>query len=280
MQVLLKAEGLSKSFRRGSGPIVRAVDDVSFELREGRTLSLIGESGSGKSTIGRMVLGLLPVDDGRVLLEGRELSAMRPRELRQLRSRMTVVFQEPFQSLNPQMRVETIIGEPLKLFRRSMSRTERRKRVSAALDEVGLNSGYLHRRPAELSGGQQQRVGVARAMIIEPRLIVLDEPTSSLDLTVRATILNLLKDLQARHDLAYLFISHDIASVRHFSDDIAVMYKGRFVETGSAAEVVDHPQHPYSKALLASTLSTDPRVKTHVDAATFTGGFDGPGVER
>jgi len=258
---LLEVRNVSREFRRGS-KIVRAVDDVSFSLEQGTTMSLIGESGSGKSTVGRIVLGLLKPDSGQVIFAGRDLTAMSHRELRSIRSSLSVVFQEPYESLNPRMTVEAIVGEPLRIFHRSLSGSERRSRVIAVLEEVGLNEAVLKRHPADLSGGQQQRIGIARALIVDPKLIVLDEPTSSLDLTVRATILNLLKDLQARHNLTYLFISHDIATVRFFSDTTAVMYLGRFMETGPTNLIIDQPQHPYSVALLSSTLSVDPDEKT------------------
>lgn len=258
---LLEVSGITKDFRRGK-KTVRAVDDVSFSIEQGQTMSLIGESGSGKSTVGRIVLGLLKPEHGNVVFDGKDLTAMSPRELRRIRSDLSVVFQEPYESLNPRMTVESIIGEPISIFSPEVSRTERRDRVVSVLEEVGLSSAVLKRHPADMSGGQQQRIGIARALIVNPKLIVLDEPTSSLDLTVRATILNLLKDLQKSHDLTYLFISHDIATVRFFSNTTAVMYMGRFMETGPAAQIIDDPQHPYSVALLSSTLSVDPDEKS------------------
>lgn len=257
---LLEVTNVSKEFRRG-GKIVRAVDDVSFTVEQGQTMSLIGESGSGKSTVGRIVLGLLKPDTGRVMFDGSDLTAMSSRQLRTMRSSISVVFQEPYESLNPRMTVEAIVSEPLRLFTSHSSRA-RRQRVVEVLEEVGLSASVLRRHPADLSGGQQQRIGIARAIIVDPKLIVLDEPTSSLDLTVRATILNLLKDLQVRHSLTYLFISHDIATVRFFSDTTAVMYLGRFMETGPTSLIIDKPLHPYSVALLSSTLSVDPDEKT------------------
>ncbi|WP_283136380.1 oligopeptide/dipeptide ABC transporter ATP-binding protein [Rhizohabitans arisaemae] len=255
---LLEVENVVKTFRRGGGPAVRAVDDVSFSIEAGQTMTLIGESGSGKSTVARIVLGLERPDSGRVVFDGQDLTAMSPRDLRAKRSTLTAVFQEPYESLNPRMKVESIVGEPLKLFDRTLSKAARRDRVVASLEEVGLGAGILRRYPGDLSGGQQQRLGIARALILSPRLIVLDEPTSSLDLTVRATILTLLKELQLRHSLTYLFISHDIATVRYFSTNTGVMYLGRFVERGPTEEIIDDPRHPYSVALLSSTLSTDP----------------------
>lgn len=257
---LLEVTNVSKEFRRG-GKVVRAVDDVSFAIEQGQTMSLIGESGSGKSTVGRIVLGLLKPDAGKVTFDGADLTQMSSRQLRRMRSSISVVFQEPYESLNPRMTVEAIVGEPLQLFT-ALSSKARRQRIVEVLEEVGLSAAVLRRHPADLSGGQQQRIGIARAIIVDPKLIVLDEPTSSLDLTVRATILNLLKDLQLRHNLTYLFISHDIATVRFFSDTTAVMYLGRFMETGPTSLIIDQPQHPYSVALLSSTLSVDPDEKT------------------
>ena len=256
---LLSVDGLTKTFRRGSGPVVNAVTAVSFNIEAGETLGLIGESGSGKSTVGRLVLGLLHPDAGEVAFDATNLTTIGRERLRRMRSELSVVFQEPMESLNPRMRVESIVAEPLVIFEGGLSRRERRERVIATLEEVGLGSEHLDRRPRDLSGGQQQRVGIARAIVTQPRFIVLDEPTSSLDLTVRATILNLLGELQKRHGLAYLFISHDIATVRHFCTRTAVMYLGRIVEIGTTGAVVDSPRHPYTRALLSAALSADPR---------------------
>lgn len=261
---LLEVDDIRMHFRRGRGPVVRAVDGVSFSIEEGETLSLIGESGSGKSTVARIVLGLLQPTAGRVVLDGQELGALSARRLRALRSTVTAVFQEPYESLNPRMTVGAIVGEPLAIFERELSRAERRRRVVSTLEEVGLNESVMQRHPADLSGGQQQRVGIARALVVDPRLIVLDEPTSALDLTVRATILNLLRDLQRRRGLTYLFISHDIATVRYFSTRTAVMYLGRFMEFGPTDRIIDDPQHPYSIALLSSTLSAVPGERSEV----------------
>ncbi|WP_051792666.1 oligopeptide/dipeptide ABC transporter ATP-binding protein [Amycolatopsis jejuensis] len=254
---LLEVENIVKTFRRGRGPVVRAVNDVSFAVDEGHTTALIGESGSGKSTVARVVLGLTRPDSGHVRIDGTDLTQIPEKQLRAMRSSVTAVFQEPYESLNPRMTVEAIVGEPLRIFDRSASKATRRDRVVQSMEEVGLSAAHLRRHPGDLSGGQQQRIGIARALIVRPRLIVLDEPTSSLDLTVRATILMLLDELQRRHNLAYLFISHDIATVRYFSTTTAVMYLGHFMETGPTADVIDHPAHPYTVAMLSSTLSVD-----------------------
>lgn len=261
---LLEVDDVRMHFRRGRGPVIRAVDGVSFSIEEGETLSLIGESGSGKSTVARVVLGLLRPTSGRVVFAGQDLGELGERRMRALRSTVTAVFQEPYESLNPRMTVKAIVGEPLAIFERELNRAERLRRIVSTLEEVGLNESMLHRRPADLSGGQQQRVGIARALVVNPRLIVLDEPTSALDLTVRATILNLLRDLQERRGLTYLFISHDIATVRYFSTRTAVMYLGKFMEFGPTERIIDDPQHPYSIALLSSTLSAVPGERSDV----------------
>lgn len=257
---LLELVGITKHFHaRGGKGIVRAVNDVSLSIDEGETVALIGESGSGKSTLGRLVLRLLEPDQGEVLFEGVDLTKLSVKEMREVRARLQVVFQEPYESLNPRMSVGDIVGEPLIIHDRSMKSDERDKRVRETLERVGLPPDSSTRLPGQLSGGQQQRVGIARAIITNPRLIVLDEPTSSLDLSVRAQILTLLADLQRELGLAYLFISHDISTVEYVSQRIAVMYLGEIMETGPVKDVIRDPRHPYTRALLSSRLSTDPK---------------------
>jgi oligopeptide/dipeptide ABC transporter ATP-binding protein len=258
---LVRVEKVSKTFRRGSGPIVYAVNEVSLAIEPGETVALIGESGSGKSTLARLVLRLHEPDSGTIEFDGRDLSALRSKELRALRALATIVFQEPYESLNPRQSVGRTIEEPLVIHRGDMSAAQRRRQVVETLDVVALNETFYDRYPHQLSGGQQQRVGVARAIVTRPKLIVLDEPTSSLDLSVRAQILMLLADLQKEFGLAYLFVSHDIHTVEYVSDRICVMYLGRIVESGPATEVIRDPRHPYTRALLSSTLSADPSVK-------------------
>jgi ABC-type oligopeptide transport system ATPase subunit len=255
---LLLLNQVSKSFKRG-GKSFRAVNFVDLEVMPGETVGLIGESGSGKSTLGRMALMLIRPDEGTVSFEGLDLAKLRNRRLRGIRSRMQVVFQEPYESLNPQMSLEQSIEEPLRLL--DLSATERRKRIHEALDMVGLSSSMAGRFPDQLSGGQQQRVGIARAIVTRPKLIVLDEPTSSLDLSVRAGVIRLLQQLQKDLGMAYLFISHDLATVEYIADRAVVMKSGEVVEAGPVDQVIRNPQHPYTASLIAARLSTDPREK-------------------
>lgn len=255
---LVEAEAVSKDFIGSGGAAVHAVVGVSLSIDPGQTLGLIGESGSGKSTMGRILLALVRPDSGRVRFDGVDLTSLSTGRLRRLRSRFQVVFQEPLESLNPRMSVGDIVAEPLIVHERSLGRGERRLRVKEVLDQVGLNESFADRYPRDLSGGQQQRVGIARAIVTRPKFVVLDEPTSSLDLSVRALILNLLGSLQKEFGLSYLLISHDIATVRHFCTHTAVMYLGRVVEYGPTAEVISRPRHPYTRALLSAALSVDP----------------------
>ena len=258
---LVRLEDVYKQFQRPGGPVVNAVNGVSFEISPGETVALIGESGSGKSTIARLALRLYELNGGKVEFDGRDLTSLDREELRHLRSKMTIVFQEPYESLNPRQRIGRTIEEPLVIHEKNLSPAERHARVVDALNHVALGENFYDRYPHELSGGQQQRVGIARAIVTRPKFIVLDEPTSSLDLSVRAQILQLLHDLQQEYNLAYLFISHDIHTVEYVSDRICVMYLGQIVEVGPTEEVFANPQHPYTQALLSSSLSADPRVK-------------------
>lgn len=237
---------------------VRAVDDVSFEIRQGETMGLVGESGSGKSTTGYCVLELLKPTSGSVRFDGEELTTMPRNELRRMRREMQIVFQDPYSSLNPRMTIGDIVGEPL-LVHKIGDRQRRRRTVEELLEVVGFNPDFVNRYPHEFSGGQRQRIGVARALALNPRLIVCDEPVSALDVSVQAQILNLLKDLQQAFGLTYLFIAHDLAVVREMSDQIAVMNRGKIVEAGSADQVYTNPRDDYTKALLAAVPIPDPR---------------------
>ena len=260
---LVEVENARKTFpsRQRGGEPVQALRGVSLRVEAGETLAVIGESGSGKSTLGRAVLRLLELDEGAVRIGGEDLAALSPAQLRAKRAEMQIVFQEPYESLNPRMTIGAIVAEPLQIHHRNLSTTETRARVLATLDKVGLPGKVATRLPGELSGGQQQRVGVARAIISEPKFVVLDEPTSSLDLSIRAQILDLLATIQKDLGLAYLFVSHDMHTVEKVSDRIAVMYHGDIVETASTPDLFRKPEHDYTKTLLSARLSADPREK-------------------
>ena len=261
---LLVVENLKKWFPIKKGILidrtvdyVKAVDDVSFEIYPGKTLGLVGESGSGKSTTGYCVLELLKPTSGSVRFLGEELTTMKKEDLRRMRREMQIVFQDPYASLNPRMTVGNIVAEPLLVHKVGIG-ARRRKTVEELLEVVGFNPDFVNRYPHEFSGGQRQRIGIARALALNPRLIVCDEPVSALDVSIQAQILNLLKDLQGEFGLTYLFVAHDLAVVRTMSDDIAVMNKGKIVETGPAERVYTQPQDEYTKALLAAVPVPDP----------------------
>jgi oligopeptide transport system ATP-binding protein len=262
---LLQVGDLRKEFPVRSGFLiervshtVNAVDGVSFEIEEGQTLGLVGESGSGKSTTGYCILQLLKPTAGSIRFQGQELTDLGREGMRRMRREMQIVFQDPYSSLDPRMTVGDIVAEPLEVHSVG-SRRNRRARVRELLDVVGFNPDYENRYPHEFSGGQRQRVGVARALALNPSLIVCDEPVSALDVSIQAQILNLLKDLQRDFGLTYLFISHDLAVVRSMSDHIAVMKDGKIVETGSADDVYETPKHEYTRALLTAVPVPDPR---------------------
>ena len=241
-----------------SRPAMVAVDQVTLTIARGETLALVGESGSGKTTLGRCLLRLTEPDEGRVRFAGVEVLALRPEGLRRMRRRIQMVFQEATLSLNPRLRIGAAIGEPLEVHGVARGPAAR-ARVESLLAEVGLDAGLYHRFPHELSGGQRQRVGIARALSLEPELLVLDEPVSNLDVSVAAQVLNLLADLQARRGLTYLLIAHDLAVVRHLADRVAVMYAGRVVELAAAGPLYRQPLHPYTASLLAAAPVPDPR---------------------
>ncbi len=250
---LLQVSGLKKYFasdKRGGAP-VRAVDDVSFEIAEGQTLGLVGESGCGKSTTGRSVLRLIEPTAGKVTFLGEDVTGLSPGKLRIMRRHMQMVFQDPYASLNPRMTIGEVLEEPL-VVHALHDRATRKRKVAEVLDMVGLSASYAGRHPHEFSGGQRQRVGIARAIITRPKLVVADEAVSALDVSIQAQILNLLKDLQRELGLTYLFVSHDLAVIRHVSDRIGVMYLGRMVELGTCASVYGAARHPYTQALLSA----------------------------
>lgn len=259
---IIEVNGLSKAFQTPQGRRIAAVDGVSFSVEAGECLGIIGESGSGKSTLGRLVLRLYEADDGEILLDGQDIRALTSRALRRQRRHWQIVFQEPFASLNPRLTIRQIVEEPLIVAGTVSSRKQRLDRVRQTLEEVGLSADFFERRPANLSGGQQQRVGIARALVTDPSIVVLDEPTASLDLTIRASILQMLAELQKARGLTYLFISHDIDTVRHFCAQVAVMNRGRFVEVGAARDVLHAPQHEYTRQLLAAAMPPLPYVQS------------------
>jgi oligopeptide/dipeptide ABC transporter ATP-binding protein len=259
MTAALQLDQVVKHFpgpRRGTK--VHAVNDVSFSVAPGETVALVGESGSGKTTVGRLALQLERVTSGRVLLEGRDITQLSQSALRALRPHMQMVFQDPWATLNPRMRIRSVLEEPLRLHT-TLSAPERLARVVGMAERVHLGGSLLDRFPAQLSGGQLQRVALARALMTQPRLVVLDEPTSSLDLSVRAEILELLAELRAQSQVSYLFITHDLGTVRLIADRIVVLYLGAIVESGPTALIFNHARHPYTRALFSAQLSTDVR---------------------
>lgn len=239
---------------------VKAVDNISFSIKEGETLGLVGESGCGKSTTGRGITQLVPVTEGEITFGGENLAALKKSDLRERRKNMQMVFQDPYASLNPRLTVQDILAEPLKAHGVT-NKKERTELINKMLDVVGLNRNYAYRYAHEFSGGQRQRIGIARALILNPKLIIADEPVAALDVSIQAQVLNLLKDLQKEFDLTYLFISHDLSVVRHLCDRVAVMYLGRMAETGSTEKIFENPLHPYTQTLLSAIPVSNPRDK-------------------
>jgi oligopeptide/dipeptide ABC transporter ATP-binding protein len=258
---ILKVDDLYKYFPvEGTDKVLRAVDGVSFDIKRGETLGLVGESGCGKSTVGRCILRLYEPTSGRIEFETIDITALSAGELRRLRREMQIIFQDPYSSLDPRLNILSIVAEPLVIHGVGNKR-ERREHVADLMGKVGLDPAYMDRFPHEFSGGQRQRIGIARALALNPKLIVCDEPVSALDVSVQAQVVNLLQDLQDELGLTYLFISHGLAVVEHISDRVAVMYLGKIVEIGNAADLYADPLHPYTKALLSAIPIPDPKQK-------------------
>ncbi len=279
---LLEVTNLVKHFPIKSGALiarnvgaVQAVDDVSFTVGEGETMGLVGESGCGKSTLARSILQLLRPTSGSVRFRGTELTDLGRKDLRQLRREMQMIFQDPYASLNPRKRIGQIVGDPLKLHGIA-SGSELKQRVQSLLDRVGLAAEHYNRFPHEFSGGQRQRIGVARALALEPKMIIADEPVSALDVSIQAQIINLLEDLQGEFGLTYVFVAHDLGVVRHVSDRIAVMYLGKIVEIGPAEDVYTNPIHPYTVSLLSAVPIPDPRLNREREQVVLEGDVPSP----
>lgn len=258
---LLEVRSLKQYFDLGKGNVIKAVNDISFHIREGETLGVVGESGCGKSTTGRSILRLHEPTGGDILYQGMAVNRMSVKEMKTMRRYMQMIFQDPYASLNPRFKILDIIGEALDVHRLAGSKQERKKRVEELLDMVGLDPAYATRYPHEFSGGQRQRIGIARALAVEPKFIVCDEPLSALDVSIQAQIVKLMEELQQRLGLTYLFIAHDLSMVKHISDRVAVMYRGKIVELAESEELYANPQHAYTKSLLAAIPVPDPKVE-------------------
>ena len=259
MSTILEVRNLKKYFNTKNG-LLHAVDNVSLSIEEGRTLGVVGESGCGKSTLGRVVLHLLPATEGQILFCGEDISNPKKAKLHELRRNMQMVFQDPYSSLNPRQSVAEIIGEPLKVYHVCKSKQELDERVREIMDTVGLPERYQHSYPHELDGGRRQRIGIGRALALNPKFIVCDEPVSALDVSIQAQILNLMMDLQEKYRLTYIFVTHDLSVVKHISDDIMVMYLGVMVEKTSSEELFSRQLHPYTKALLSAIPIAKPNL--------------------
>ena len=276
-EYLIEVKDLKQYFPISTGLMkktyLKAVDGVSFQIKPGETLGLVGESGCGKTTVGRTLLRLYEPTDGKIYFNGEEVTRQ---NMLSLRKEMQMVFQDPYSSLNPRMTVEDIIGEPLDVHKLYKTKEERREKILHLMELVGLNAEHARRYAHEFSGGQRQRIGIARALAVNPKFIVCDEPVSALDVSIQAQVVNMFEDLQHKLGVAYLFIAHDLLIVRHISDRIAVMYLGKIVEIGDADEVYEHPQHPYTVSLLSAVPIPDPRIAREQQRIILEGDVPSP----
>ena len=281
--ILLEVNNLKMYFPVNSRGIVprhvadvKAVDDISFFVRKGETLGVVGESGCGKTTVGRSIMQVYKITQGEIIFEGTDLAQLSPRRMRGMRRRLQMIFQDPYSSLNPRMTAGSIIGEPIRIHNMTSGRGDYVDQVEELLRVVGLNPYMRDRYPHEFSGGQRQRIGMARALAVRPSLIICDEPVSALDVSIQAQVINLLEDLQEQFDLTYLFIAHDLSVVRHISDRVAVMYLGKIVEVATREELYENPLHPYTRALLSAVPIPDPIVERQRERIVLTGDVPSP----
>ena len=274
-EILLEVMDLNKTFPVKKEKLY-AVNHVSFSLQKGECLGIVGESGCGKSTLARMIAGITPTSDGKVLLEGKDYIGLKGGEKRRFRRNIQMVFQDPYSSLNPRMTVEDIIGEPLDVHKLYNSKKERHEMIMDLMETVGLNADHATRYAHEFSGGQRQRIGIARALAVDPKFIVCDEPVSALDVSIQAQVVNMFEDLQKERGLSYLFIAHDLLVVQHISDRIAVMYLGHMMELADADELMDNPIHPYTQSLLSAVPIPDPETARHSKRIVLEGDVPSP----
>ncbi|MGZ9586077.1 ABC transporter ATP-binding protein [Paenibacillus marinisediminis] len=276
LEALVQVESLKKFFPVKHGGLLKAVNDVSFNVHRGETLGMVGESGCGKSTVGRTMLRLYEPTAGQVRFNGSNIYRLNRTSIKALRRQMQMIFQDPYASLNPRMTITDIIGEALDIHKLAASRPERKRRVEELLDLVGLNPDHANRYPHEFSGGQRQRIGIARALAVNPQFIICDEPISALDVSIQAQVVNLLKELQERLGLTYLFIAHDLSMVKHISDRVAVMYLGKMVELADSSTLYSDPLHPYTNALMSAIPVPDPEVEAQKERIVLQGEIPSP----
>ena len=275
-EVLIEVKDLKKYFQVGKHATLKAVDGVNFKIYKGETLGLVGESGCGKTTCGKTVKGLYEATGGQVIFDGTDIHSLNRKEKKEFTKRAQIIFQDPYSSLNPRMTVEDIIGEPLDVHKLYSSKKERHEKIMDLMETVGLNAEHATRYAHEFSGGQRQRIGIARALAVDPKFIVCDEPVSALDVSIQAQVVNMFEDLQKQRGLSYLFIAHDLLVVQHISDRIAVMYLGHMMELADADELMDHPIHPYTESLLSAIPIPDPETARNSHRIVLEGDVPSP----